>query len=172
MAATQAQRATLFNTLTELMGQQDAETLINGLPPSGWDNMATSDDLNATSQVLQARFAAAIAESNAAVITAITAGFAHAAQERAEIKTATATGFAHAAQERAEIKTATATGFAHAAQERAEIKTTTATGFAHAAQERAEVLKRQAWHAYAMISTIVLASISIWIALLYGPGAG
>ena len=154
MAATQAQRATLFNTLTELMGQQDAETLINGLPPSGWDNMATSDDLNATSQVLQARFAAAIAESNAAVITAITAGFAHAAQERAEIKTATATGFAHAAQERAEIKTATA------------------TGFAHAAQERAEVLKRQAWHAYAMISTIVLASISIWIALLYGPGTG
>ena len=118
MAATQAQRAALFDTLAELMGQQDAETLINGLPPSGWDNMATSDDLNATSQVLQARFAAAIAESNAAVITAITAGFAHAAQERAEI------------------------------------------------------LKRQAWHAYAMISTIVLASISIWIALLYGPGAG
>ena len=53
------------------------------------------------------------------------------------------------------------TGFAHAAQERA-----------HAAQERAEILKKQAWHAYAMISTIVLASVSIWIALLYGPSAG
>ena len=132
MAATQAQRAALFNTLAELMGQQDAETLINGLPPSGWDNMATSDDLNATSQVLQATFAAAIAESNAAAAASNAAGIA-----------------------------AMTTGFAHAAQERAR-----------AAQERAEILKKQAWHAYAMISTIVLAGVSIWIALLYGPSTG
>lgn len=125
MAATQAQRAALFNTLAELMSQQDAETLINGLPPSDWDNMATSDDLNATSQILQATFAAAIAESNAA-----------------------------------------------AAESNAAVITAMTTGFAHAAQERAEILKKQAWHAYAMISTIVLAGVSIWIALLYGPSVG
>ena len=42
---------------------------------------------------------------------------------------------------------------------------------AQAATERAEIIRRQAWHLYIVVSTIVVASISIWIALLTRPGA-
>ena len=45
------------------------------------------------------------------------------------------------------------------------------TGLAQAATERAETIRRQAWHLYIVVSTIVVASISIWIALLTRPGA-
>ena len=66
-------------------------------------------------------------------------------------------GFARAAVERADI--------AEAATERAE-------GFAQAATERADIIKRQAWHLYIVVSTIVVAAVSIWIALLTQPGPG
>ena len=114
MALTHAQRTSMFNTLAQVMGNEDAETLMEHLPPSGWDNVATKDDLRA-----------AFAETNAAI----------------------------------------ATGLAQAATERAE-------GFAHAATERAEIIKRQAWHLYIAVSTIVVAAVSIWIALLTQPGPG
>jgi hypothetical protein len=39
------------------------------------------------------------------------------------------------------------------------------------ATERAEIIRRQAWHLYIVVPTIVVASISIWIALLTRPGA-
>ena len=53
-----------------------------------------------------------------------------------------------------------ATGFAHAAKERAE-----------AATERAKIIRGQARHLYVMVATIVLATISIWIALFAASGA-
>ena len=77
MATTQAQRASLFNTLAELMGTEDAETLTQQLPPGGWDTMATKDDL----QVLGATLTAALAEFRVEVAN----GFAEAAKERAAI---------------------------------------------------------------------------------------
>ena len=114
MATTQAQRASLFNTLAELMGTEDAETLMQQLPPSGWDNMATKDDL----QVLAARFTAALAEFRVDVTDAL-----------------------------ADIKVA------------------------HV-ESHAELVKSQARHLYITVSTIVLATISIWIALLTVPAGG
>ena len=60
---------------------------------------------------------------------------------------------------------AMAEGLAQAAVERAEIK-------AQAATERAEIIRRQAWHLYIVVSTIAVASVSIWIALLTQSGAG
>ena len=75
MAMTNTQRATLYTTLAETIGPQEAETLMEQLPPSGWDQVATKDDL----RVLGANFAAALAETNAAIIAtnaAMTAGFA------------------------------------------------------------------------------------------------
>ena len=132
MALTHAQRTSMFNTLTEVMGQDDAETLMQHLPPSGWDNVATKEDLRV-----------AFAEIN----SAMTAGFAQAAVERAEIVKAMTEGLAKAAVERAEIK-------------------------AQAATERAEIIRRQAWHLYIVVSTIAVASVSIWIALLTQSGAG
>ena len=142
MALSHAQRTSMFNTLTEVMGQDDAETLMEHLPPSGWDNVATRDDLRA-----------GLAEINAAMA----AGFAQAVNERAEIIKAMTEGFAQAAVERAEIK-------AQAAVERAEIK-------AQAATDLAEIVRRQAWHLYIVVSTIVVATVSIWIALLTQPGS-
>ena len=85
-----------------MMGQQEAETLVEQLPPTGWDTMATKDDV----RVLGATITAALSE-----------GLAEAARERAELHAAIATGLAEAAKERAEIvKT-----MADAAAERAEI---------------------------------------------------
>ncbi len=165
MALTRAQRTSMFNTLAQVMGQDDAETLMQHLPPSGWDNVATKEDLRA-----------GFAETTAA----IAAGFAQAAVERADIKAQAATGLAQvkgvvtaglaqAAVERADIK-------AQAAVERADIKAQAAVERAdikaQAALERAEIIRRQAWHLYIVVSTIVVASVSIWIALLTQPGAG
>ncbi len=135
MALTHTQRTSMFNTLTEFMGQDDAETLMEHLPPSGWDNVATKDDLRV-----------GFAELNAVVAK----GFAQAAIERAEIR-------AEAAAERAQIRTEAATQWA-------EIRSETATQWA-------EIIRRQVWHLYIVVSTIVLAAVSIWIALLIQPGA-
>ena len=165
MALTHTQRTSMFNTLAEVMGNEDAETLMEHLPPSGWDNVATKDDLRA-----------AFAETNAAIAT----GLAQAATERAEgfaqAATDRAEGFAQAATERADIIKAMTEGFARAAVERADIRAEAATeraeGFAQAATERAEIIKRQAWHLYIVVSTIVVAAVSIWIALLTQPGPG
>ena len=165
MALTHAQRTSMFNTLAQVMGQDDAETLMQHLPPSGWDNVATKEDLRAgfagTTAAIAAGFAQAAVERAdikaqaatglAQVKEVVTAGLAQAAVERADIK-------AQAAVERADIK-------AQAVVERAEIK-------AQAALERAEIIRRQACHLYIVVSTIVVASVSIWIALLTQPGAG
>ena len=139
MALTHAQRTSMFDTLAEVMGQDDAESLMEHLPPSGWDNVATKDGLSVTKSELLA----ALAEMNAA----ITAGFAQATAERAEIRAEAATKWAEATAERAEIR-------------------------AEAAMGRAEIIRRQAWHLYIVVSTILVATISIWIALLAQPGAG
>ena len=152
MALTHAQRTSMFNTLAGVMGQDDAETLMDHLPPSGWDNVATKDDLRA-----------GFAETN----TAIATGLAQAAVERAQLKEAVTAGLAQAAVERADIK-------AQAAVERADIKAQAAVERAdikaQAAVERAQIIGRQAWHLYIVVSTIVVASVSIWIALLIQPG--
>ena len=99
MAATQAQRAALYTRLVDSMGDEAAETLMDQLPPSGWDQMATKDDLAGVEQRLQASLAVLAAETNAkfaeshtklveshaGLLVAMHEGFAQAAKERAEI---------------------------------------------------------------------------------------
>ena len=65
MAATQAQRAALYVSLVDSMGEEAADTLMDQLPPSGWDQMATKEDLAGVEQRLQASLAVAFAEINA-----------------------------------------------------------------------------------------------------------
>ena len=74
------------------MGEEAADTLMDQLPPSGWDQMATKDDLAGVEQRLQASLAVAFAETNvkfveghAALQVAMHEGFAEAAKERSEI---------------------------------------------------------------------------------------
>ena len=106
MAVTQAQRAALHNTLTDTMGEDAADTLMDQLPPTGWDQMATKDDL-------------ARVESN--LTNALTTG-------QAELRAVMAEGLAQAAAERAaivkgeaELRAVMAEGLAQAASERAAI---------------------------------------------------
>ena len=153
MAMTNTQRATLYATLAETIGQQEAETLMEQLPPSGWDQVATKDDL----RVLGANFAAALAETNAAIVAtnaAMTAGFA-------ETNAAMKAGLAEAAKERAETDAAivatNAAMTAGFAETNAAIVATNAAmtagfaetnaamkaGLAEAAKERAEIVKSQ-----------------------------
>lgn len=99
MAATQSQRATLYVSLVDSMGEEAADTLMNQLPSSGWDQMATKDDLAGVELRLQSRTDVKFAEIDAKFVetnAAMQAGFA-------ELRSVIATGLAEAAKERAEI---------------------------------------------------------------------
>ena len=164
MATTQAQRASLFNTLAELMDTEDAETLMQQLPPGGWDSMATKDDI----QVLAATFTAALAESSA-----------HAARERAEIVKVISESHAEAARERAELVKSHAERHSELVKSHAERHSELVMSHSELVKSQAEflvshaeLLKSQARHLYITVSTIVLATISIWIALLASPAGG
>ena len=52
MAMTEIQRTTLYNHLTDAIGQDSARTLMEQLPPSGWDQVATKDDVKASEERL------------------------------------------------------------------------------------------------------------------------
>ena len=156
MAMTNTQRATLYATLAETIGQQEAETLMEQLPPSGWDQVATKDDL----RVLGANFAAALAETNAAIVAtnaAMTAGFA-------ETNAAMTAGFAETNAAIVATNAAMTAGFA-------ETNAAMKAGLAEAAKERAEIVKSQARQLYIVTATIIAATVSIWIALFTGAGA-
>ena len=114
------------------MGTDDAETLMEQLPPSGWDNVATKDDL----KVLTATFTAALAEMRVEFTDALAGIASELADTRVEFTDALA-----------DIKVA------------------------HA-ESHAELVKSQARHLYITVSTVVLATISIWIALLAVPAGG
>ncbi len=132
MVATQAQRAALYNRLVDSMGDEAADTLMDQLPPGGWDQMATKDDLAG----LEQRFGAALA--------------VFAAETKADF-----------AELRAELRA-----------ELAELKVAMHEGFAQAAKERAEIIRSQARQLYVVVTTIVAATVSIWIALFTSAGAG
>ncbi len=53
MAMTETQRTTLYTQLTDAIGQEATRTLMEQLPPSGWDQVATKDDVKATEKLLQ-----------------------------------------------------------------------------------------------------------------------
>ena len=53
MAMTETQRTTLYSQLTDAIGQEAAKTLMEQLPPSGWDQVATKDDVKASERLLK-----------------------------------------------------------------------------------------------------------------------
>ena len=53
MAMTETQRTTLYSQMTDAIGQEAARTLMEQLPPSGWDQVATKDDVKASERLLQ-----------------------------------------------------------------------------------------------------------------------
>ena len=99
MAATQSQRAALYVSLVGSMGEEAADTLMDQLPPSGWDQMATKEDLAGVEQRLQASLTVALAETNAKFAETN----AKLVESHAALQVAMHEGFAEAAKERAEI---------------------------------------------------------------------
>ena len=77
------------------MGEEAADTFMDQFPPTGWDQMATKEDLAGVELRLQAAFAtllaqftetnARITETNADLRVEMHKSFAEAAKERAEI---------------------------------------------------------------------------------------
>ena len=52
MVMTETQRTTLYNQLTDTIGQEAARTLMEQLPPMGWDQVATKEDVKASEKML------------------------------------------------------------------------------------------------------------------------
>ena len=135
MAATQAQRAALYTSLVDSMGEEAADTLMDQLPPSGWDQVATKEDLAGVELRLRAAFTEAIAETNVKL---------------------------------AESRASLVESHGKLVESHAALRVEMHDGFAQAAKERAEIIKSQAKQLYVIVSTIAVATISIWIALFTG----
>ena len=133
VAATQAQRAALYTSLVDSMGEEAADTLMDQLPPSGWDQVATKEDLAGVELRLRAAFTEAIAETNVKL---------------------------------AESRASLVESHGKLVESWAELQVAMHEGFAQAAKERAEIIKSQAKQLYVIVSTIAVATISIWIALV------
>ena len=99
MVATPSQRAALYVSLVDSMGEDAADTLMEQLPPGGWDQMVTKDDLAGVEHRLQASLAVALAETNAKFAETN----AKLVESQAALQVAMHEGFAAAAKERAEI---------------------------------------------------------------------
>ena len=139
VAATQAQRAALYTSLVDSMGEEAADTLMDQLPPSGWDQVATKEDLAGVELRLRAAFTEAIAETNVKL-----------AESRASL---------------VESHGKLVESHGKLVESYAALRVEMHDGFAQAAKERAEIIKSQAKQLYVIVSTIAVATISIWIAL-------
>lgn len=64
MATTHRQRLSMHTKLVDVMGQEDAETLMEHLPAVPWDQMATKDDVKAS----ELRILSELAKTNAALV--------------------------------------------------------------------------------------------------------
>ncbi|MCY4424511.1 MAG: hypothetical protein OXC06_15730 [Acidimicrobiaceae bacterium] len=142
MAATQAQRAALYASLVDSMGEEAADTLMDQLPPGGWDQMATKDDLAGVELRLRAAFTEAIAETNVKL----------------------AEGHSKLVESHGKLVESHGT----LVESHASLLVAMHEGFAEAAKERAEIIKSQAKQLYVIVATIAAAAISIWIALFTG----
>ena len=164
MVATQAQRAALYTNLAEQMGQEAAETLMDELPPGGWHQMATKEDLAGVELRLRTAFTEALAETNVKLAeTDVKLAESHASLVASQAKLVESHAESHAklVESQAALQVAMHQGFAEAAKERAE-----------AAKERAEIIKAQARQLYVIVATIAAATVSIWIALFTTAPSG
>ena len=147
MAMTHRQRVSIYSTLVEVMGQEDAEALMEQLPPFDWDQIATKDDLKASELRILAELAktnAALLETNAALVR--TNG--ELAATRADFKEALAETNGELAQSSASLRGALA-----------ELRGETQLGFAR-------LERRLAWYLVVVAALLVGFGIAVWIPLM------
>ena len=75
MAITEHARHQLYKHLEELMGAEDASTLMEHLPPVGWADVATRRDLDAMEQRLRLEWRADLANGLRVQGVALLGGF-------------------------------------------------------------------------------------------------
>ncbi len=90
MALTEQQRTTIYNSLADTVGQQEAEFLMAQQPPGGWEQFATKQDLHAAFVELSAK---------------MDVGFAELRQQIAELTAEFSTRFARVDTRFAEVDT-------------------------------------------------------------------
>ena len=73
MAMTEMQRTALYNQLTDAIGQDAARTLMEQLPPRGWDEVATKEDVKASEKRLLRDLDASETRLKGEMLLAITA---------------------------------------------------------------------------------------------------
>ena len=65
MLANEDKRLALLNRLSEVLGEEEARTLMECLPPVRWDQLATRDDIRASEERLRTEFNGQFALVNA-----------------------------------------------------------------------------------------------------------
>ncbi|MCY4069615.1 MAG: hypothetical protein OXE79_11010 [Acidimicrobiaceae bacterium] len=105
MAATHSQMSFLYHRMTESMGEEAAELLLDQLPPGGWDQMSTKSDLVELRGGIKGDFADLKTDfaDLKTDFADLKGDFADLKTEMADLKSLVVTGFAEAAVERAKI---------------------------------------------------------------------
>lgn len=157
MAATRQQRAKLYTTLAETMGDEAADTLMAELPLGGWEQMATKDGLAGVETRLTDAMTAGFAELNVKLTEGLSELNTKLSDDLSELNT-------KLPDDLSELNTRLSDDLAQAATERATI-----------IKDQAEMLQGQARQLYVIVTTtvaaIVAATVSIWIALFATVGA-
>ena len=130
-------RVALSNRLIETLGEEEARTLMESLPPVLWTHLATKDDIKASEERLRTEFNGQFAQ----FLATITNEFAKVNGEFAKV---------HARMDRSEAMAA-----AEFKSVRAEI-----------ANSKAETTLQAAKQTRTMVITLVGFALSIWIPLL------
>lgn len=69
MTISASARHHLFRKLEDVLGPEDATTLMDSLPPGGWENVATKDDVHGATVLLRSEMATMAAELRAEMAT-------------------------------------------------------------------------------------------------------
>ena len=128
----EGQRLALLNRLCEVLGEEEANTLMDSLPPVYWEQLATKGDLAASEQRLG---------------NEMRSGFAKVYAELHSLRTETATEFKNIRTETAtefkNIRTETAAEFAKVYGELHSLRTETAAEFKNVRSEMALQFAKQ-----------------------------
>jgi hypothetical protein len=128
----EGQRLALLNRLCEVLGEEEANTLMDSLPPVYWEQLATKGDLAASEQRLGNEMRSGFAKVYAELHSLHT----ETAAEFKNIRTETATEFKN-------IRTETAAEFAKVYGELHSLRTETAAEFKNVRSEMALQFAKQ-----------------------------
>ena len=145
MALTEQQRTTIYNSLADTVGPQEAEFLMAQQPPGGWEQFATKQDLHTAFVELNAK---------------IDVGFAQLREQLAEQFAAIETRFAAVDNQFAEVKEQ----FAEVKEQFAEVKEQFAavhTQFAAVDTRFAALSDRRAKDIWGFVAAVTVMTVSV-----------